>query len=127
MYIHDFFQNFLKTFLVGLHGDFTSSVIAQDMSGVPSTVWTDVSMDFMEGLPKVGGKSVIMTVVDRFSKSAHFIPLGHPYSAETVARAFFGDIVRLHGVSASIVSDRDPVSRRRSGKLCLASRAPSFI
>jgi len=76
---------------------------------VPSTVWTDVSMDFMEGLPKVGGKSVIMTVVDRFSKSAHFIPLGHPYTAETVARAFFGEVVRLHGIPASIVSDRDPV------------------
>ena len=66
-------------------------------------------MDFMEGLPKVGGKSVIMTVVDRFSKSAHFIPLGHPYTAETVARAFFGEVVRLHGIPTSIVSDRDPV------------------
>jgi hypothetical protein len=66
-------------------------------------------MDFIEGLPKVGGKCVILTFVDRFSKYAHFIPLAHPYTAETVAKVFFADIVRLHGVPASIVSDRDVV------------------
>ena len=66
-------------------------------------------MDFVEALPKVHGKSVILIVVDRFSKYAHFIPLGHPYTASSVARAFFNDIVRLHGFPESIVSDRDPV------------------
>jgi len=45
---------------------------------VPSQVWADISIDFIEGLPKVGGKSVILTVVDRFSKYAHFIALGQP-------------------------------------------------
>jgi len=76
---------------------------------VPSQVWSDISMDFVEGLPRVHGKSVILTVVDRFSKQAHFFPLSHPYTAATVARAFFEGIVRLHGFPASIVSDRDPV------------------
>jgi transposase InsO family protein len=52
---------------------------------------------------------VILTVVDRFSKYCHFIPLSHPYSAESVAQAFFSDIVRLHGLPQSIVSDRDTV------------------
>jgi hypothetical protein len=66
-------------------------------------------MDSIEGLPKVGGKSVILTVVDRFSKYVHFIALGHPYTATSVARAFFDDTVRLHGFPSSIVSDRDPV------------------
>jgi hypothetical protein len=66
-------------------------------------------MDFVEGFPKVGGKSVILTVVDRFSKFAHFIPLGHPYTAASVAKAFFEEIVRLHGIPCSIVSDRDMV------------------
>jgi transposase InsO family protein len=66
-------------------------------------------MDFIEGLPKVGGKSVVLTMVDRFSKYAHFIALGHPYTATSVARAFFEGIVRLHGFPSSIVSDRDPV------------------
>ena len=76
---------------------------------VPSRVWEDISMDFTEALPKVGGKSVILTVVDRFSKYAHFIPLAHPYTAESVAKAFFSNIVRLHGFPTSIVSDRDVV------------------
>jgi hypothetical protein len=53
--------------------------------------------------------TVILTVVDRFSKYCHFIPLAHPYSAKSVAQAFFTEIVRLHGVPQSMVSDRDPV------------------
>jgi hypothetical protein len=72
-------------------------------------VWADIAIDFIEGPPKVAGKSVILTVVDRFSKYAHFIPLGHPYTAASVAQAFFDGIVRLHGFPMSIVSDRDPV------------------
>ncbi|KAF0893684.1 hypothetical protein E2562_029183, partial [Oryza meyeriana var. granulata] len=72
-------------------------------------VWADIGLDFVEALPKVGGKSVILTVVDRFSKYCHFIPLAHPYTAETVAQAFFSDIVRLHGIPQSMVSDHDPV------------------
>ena len=66
-------------------------------------------MDFVEGLPRINNKSVILTVVDRLSKYAHFIPLGHPYTANSVARAFFDEIVRLHGLPTSIVSDRDTV------------------
>jgi len=78
-------------------------------SKVPSQVWADISLDFIEGLPHVNDKNVILTVVDRFSKHAHFIPLSHPYTAATVAKAFFNAIVRLHGFPVSIVSDRDPV------------------
>jgi hypothetical protein len=76
---------------------------------VPQGVWTDIALDFVEALPRVRGKSVILTVVDRFSKYCHFIPLAHPYSAESVAQAFFTEIVRLHGVPQSMVPDRDPV------------------
>jgi putative transposase len=63
----------------------------------------------IEGLPKVPGKSVNLTAVDRFSKYAYFIALGHPYTVATVARAFFDGIVRLHGFPLSIGSDRDPM------------------
>jgi hypothetical protein len=77
--------------------------------GVLTSVCADLAMDFVKALPRVNGKSVILTVVDRFTKAAHFIPLGHPYSATSVARAFFAEVVRLHGIPSSIVSDRDPV------------------
>jgi hypothetical protein len=70
-------------------------------------------MDFTEALPKIGGKSVILTVIDRFSKMAHFIPLSHLYSASLVAKAFFYSIVRLHGIPCSIISDHDPVFTNR--------------
>jgi hypothetical protein len=76
---------------------------------VPSEVWSDISMDFVEGFPKVRGKTVVLTVVDRFSKFTHFISLGHPYTAVSVIRAFFEGIVRLHGIPCSIVSGRDTV------------------
>jgi hypothetical protein len=75
---------------------------------VPPGVWADIAMDFIEGFPKVSGKSVILTMVGRFSKYTHFIPLSHPYMATTMACAFFTDIVRLHGLPSSIVSDRNP-------------------
>jgi hypothetical protein len=76
---------------------------------VPDQVWSDISMDFIEGFPKRGGKSVILTVIDRFSKYAHFIPLSHPYSSSSVAKVFFDNVVRLHGIPCSIVSDRDQI------------------
>jgi hypothetical protein len=72
-------------------------------------VWDDVAMDFVEGFPCIIGKLVILTIIGCLSKYAHFIPLGHPYSATTVARAFFDNIVCLHGIPSSIVSDRDTV------------------
>jgi hypothetical protein len=72
-------------------------------------VWADVGIDFIEALPRVQGKTVILSVVDLFSKYCHFIPLAHPYTVESVAQAFFGDIVGLHGVPQSIVSSCDPV------------------
>jgi hypothetical protein len=66
-------------------------------------------MDFVEGFPKVGGKSVVLTIVDHLSKYAHFITLGHPYTAMSITKAFFEHVIRLHGIPASIVSDRDPI------------------
>ena len=75
----------------------------------PEGMWQDLTMDFIEGLPKSEGYSVILVVVDRFTKAAHFIPLKHPYTAAVVAQAFMDAIVKLHGLPQSITSDRDPI------------------
>jgi hypothetical protein len=76
---------------------------------IPEGMWQDLTMDFIEGLPKSEGYSVILVVVDRLTKAAHFIPLKHPYTAAVVAQAFMDNIVKLHGLPSSITSDRDPI------------------
>lgn len=73
---------------------------------VPTTTWTDLSMDFVEGLPISNGHSVIMVVVDRFPKYSHFITLKHLFTAITVALTFFDNVFKLHGMPAIIVTDR---------------------
>jgi hypothetical protein len=64
-------------------------------------------MNFIEGLPLSDGADVILVVVDRLTKYAHFIPIHHPYT--DVAKAFMDNVVKLHGVVVSIISDRDRV------------------
>jgi hypothetical protein len=76
---------------------------------VPSAVWADIAMDFIEGLPRVNNKSVILTVIDRLSKYTHFIQLGHPSTATSMARTFFNNIACLQGILSSIVNDQGAV------------------
>ena len=75
---------------------------------IPTKVWSDISMDFVDGLPTSMGKSTILVVVDWLSKYIHFIPISHPYTAQSVAKEFFDHVLRLHGLPESIVCDRDP-------------------
>ncbi|KAJ0816356.1 putative nucleotidyltransferase, Ribonuclease H [Helianthus annuus] len=76
---------------------------------VPKTIFSDISMDFISGLPRIQGKDTIMVIVDRFTKYGHFIPLSHPYTAAKVASVFLDNIFKIHGNPDTIVSDRDPV------------------
>jgi hypothetical protein len=72
---------------------------------IPLTIWRDISMDFIVGLPKSGNKLVIMVVVDRISKYANFYALKHPFNASIVAQLFMDHVFKLHGMTHSIVSD----------------------
>ncbi|KAL4567338.1 hypothetical protein LXL04_022921 [Taraxacum kok-saghyz] len=76
---------------------------------LPNQVWDALTMDFIEALPKSNGVDTILVVVDRLSKFAHFICLKHPFTAESVARVFTREVVRLHGFPTSIVTDRDRI------------------
>lgn len=80
---------------------------------VPEEAWTSVGLDFITGLPKSKGKEVIMVVVDRLTKYAHFIGLSHLYKALDVAQAFLDHVYKHHGLPNNLVTDRDPIFTSR--------------
>ena len=75
----------------------------------PTQMWTNISIDFIEGLPYSNGYIAIMAVIDRLKNYAHFLALKHPFTAVIVAKAFVANVVRLHSILTSIVSDWDKV------------------
>jgi hypothetical protein len=89
-------------------GEIVKSSGALQLLPIPPAIWKDISMDFITGLPKSRNKSVIMVVVDRLSKYAHFYTLQHPFTASMMAQIFMDRVFKLHGMPHSIVFDRDP-------------------
>ena len=77
---------------------------------IPNWKWEQVSMDFIDGLPRARrGNESILVMVDRLTMSAHFIAVKSTRSASSLAEIYMREIVRLHGVPVSIVCDRDPI------------------
>ena len=71
--------------------------------------WEHITMDFVTHLPRTSRKhDAIWVIVDRLTKSAHFLAVRMTFTLEEFCRLYIRDIVRLHGVPVSIVSDRDP-------------------
>ncbi|GJW34521.1 reverse transcriptase domain-containing protein [Tanacetum coccineum] len=75
---------------------------------IPEWKWEKITMDFVTKLPKSSsGHDTIWVVVDRLTKSAHFLPIREDYKTEKLAKIYTNEIVARHGVPVSIISDRD--------------------
>ncbi|CAJ1048226.1 uncharacterized protein lrfn4b [Xyrichtys novacula] len=75
---------------------------------VPHRPWSHISLDFVTGLPTSDGHTVILTIVDRFSKMVHFVPLPKLPTAKQTAQLVLLHVFRLHGLPVDVVSDRGP-------------------
>ena len=76
---------------------------------IPVWKWEKITMDFVIGLPRTQRQhDAIWVIVDRLTESAHFLLVNVEDSLEKLAQLYVDEIVRLHGVPVSIVSDRDP-------------------
>ncbi|GJS75002.1 hypothetical protein Tco_0724883 [Tanacetum coccineum] len=81
---------------------------------IPEWKWERITMDFVTGLPRTSsGYDSIWVIVDRLTKSAHFLPMKKTDSMEKLTRQYLKEVVCRHGVPLSIISDRD--SRFASG------------
>ncbi|KAI3712329.1 hypothetical protein L1987_70880 [Smallanthus sonchifolius] len=75
---------------------------------IPLWKWENITMDLITKLPKTRkGYDAIWVVVDRLTKSAHFLPIKETYSSDRLAEIYVKEVVSCHGVPVSIISDRD--------------------
>jgi hypothetical protein len=95
---------------------------------IPTWKWEDISMDFIVGLPLIGRKfNSIWVIVDRLTKSAHFIPVHTRYRAEKYAKLYISRILCLHGVPKTIISDQGPQFIARFSEQLYASLGTHLI
>jgi len=105
----------IKTFVRNCHTCQQVKPVTRKSAGllhpipIPSTIWEDLSMDFVTHLPSSNGFTTILVVVDRFSKGVHLGALPAHYTAFKVANLFLNIVCKLHGFPRSIISDRDPI------------------
>jgi hypothetical protein len=75
---------------------------------VPMTKWEVISMDFVVGFSLTSLRhNAILVIVDKLTKSAHFILVRYTYDVTGVAHVFVSEVIRLHGMPKNIISDRD--------------------
>ncbi|GJR55591.1 putative reverse transcriptase domain-containing protein, partial [Tanacetum coccineum] len=87
---------------------------------IPVWKWEGIAMDFVTKLPRTSsGHDTIWVIVDRLTKSAHFLPMREDYKMERLARLYLNEIVARHGVLISIISNRDSRFTSRPWKTCL--------
>lgn len=83
-------------------------------------------MDLLSGLPKTQkGYNTIWVIVDKLTKFAHFILVRKTYSMDKFTELYVDEILRLHGVPISIISDRKPQLTPMFGQACIRLWAPS--
>ncbi len=75
---------------------------------IPLRPWSHIALDFVTGLPLSAGNTVILTVVDRFYKASHFIPLPKLPSARETGQVMVDHVFKIHGLPSDIMSDRWP-------------------
>ncbi|KAL8116429.1 hypothetical protein AgCh_022794 [Apium graveolens] len=76
---------------------------------IPEWKWEHLAMDFVVGLPRTkANHDAIWVILDRLTKSAHFLPINERFSLDKLVHLYLKEIVMRHGVPVSIVSDRDP-------------------
>ena len=76
---------------------------------IPQWKWDNITLNFVSGFPLAQRKhDVVWVIVDRLTKSAHFLPVRLDYSMDRLAELYVSEIFRLHGIPVSIVFDRDP-------------------
>ncbi|GJV74182.1 putative reverse transcriptase domain-containing protein [Tanacetum coccineum] len=84
---------------------------------IPEWKWEKITMDFVSGLPRTpSGYDSIWVIVDRLTKSAHFLPMKKTDSIEKLAQLYLKEVVCKHGVPTSIISDRDSLFTSRFWK-----------
>ena len=76
---------------------------------IPQWKWDNITMDFVSGFPLTQKKhDSVWVIVDKLTKSAHFLPVRLDYSMDRLAELYVNEIFKLHGILISIVSNRDP-------------------
>ena len=75
---------------------------------LPQRKWDHVAIDFITKMPLFEGKNTILTIVDKATKMCHFVPCAETVSAKDVARLYWNNVGKLHGIPQVIISDRDP-------------------